>query len=54
MKTSNEANLLFLLLIYLINIFVYTLPIYLIWRFFTRNKPSKHVPSDEPPPPPLF
>lgn len=56
-QTANRGlglALLFLIVIYFINTLVYTLPIYLILRFFTRNRQPKPLPSDEPPPPPLF
>lgn len=51
MKSSDGANLLFLLLIYIVNIFIYTLPIYGIWWFISRKKKPKPVLSEEPPPP---
>lgn len=54
MKSSDEANLLFLLLIYIVNILIYALPIYGIWLFISRNKKPKPVLSEEPPPPPMF
>ena len=53
-KPSVGSIVLVIFVVYLINTIVYALPIYLIWRFFTRNKQPKRILSEEPPPPPLF
>ncbi|HQU82262.1 MAG TPA: hypothetical protein PKY59_04015 [Pyrinomonadaceae bacterium] len=55
---TGKPNIKYLLfsifVVYLLNTMIYALPIYVILRFVTRNKQPKHLPSAEPPPPPLF
>lgn len=53
-KPSPGSIVLVVFIVYLINTIVYALPIYLIWRFFTRKKTPQQIPSEEPPPPPMF